>query len=190
MDNENNNLKKCGFCGMEVSVGAGRCPYCGSLLEMKVGGDTFAGPQESRVPAPERETPSQVNEGETAEYKPGYQAQPADRPAFEIKPVYGAGDGYRQDYKLPPYGRSGREPLSNGLKVFLTILFTVIPGIGQLAGIITAIVFMNAEDDADRKSFGVALLVASIILFVLSCIGCFVLTLFFSINQSSVFYGN
>ena len=78
---------------------------------------------------------------------------------------------------------SVRKPISNGMKVFLTILFTVIPGIGQLAGLITAIVFMNAEDDADRKSFGVALLIATIIMFVLSCIFCFVAFLAFGLRD-------
>jgi len=61
--------------------------------------------------------------------------------------------------------------------VFLTVLFTLLPGIGQLAGIITAIVFMNADGDKDRKSFGVALLVACLILFVFACIGCFVISI-------------
>jgi len=70
--------------------------------------------------------------------------------------------------KKPSYG------LSNALKVFLTVLFTVIPGFGQLAGIITAIVFMGSEDDEDKRSFGVALLVACIVIFAFACIGCFV----------------
>ena len=74
-------------------------------------------------------------------------------------------------------------PLSNGMKVFLTVLFTIIPGVGQLAGIITAILFMNAEGDSDRKSFGVAILVASLIMFVLSCIGCFITIIAISSNQ-------
>jgi len=65
-------------------------------------------------------------------------------------------------------------PLSNGIKVFLTVVATVIPGLGQLAGIIMGIVFMNAENDSDRRSFGVALLIASLIFFLLSCLGCFI----------------
>lgn len=80
----------------------------------------------------------------------------------------------------------GHTPLSNGLKVFLTALFILIPGIGQLAGIITAIVFMNSEGDSDKKSFGVALLVLSLILFVFACIGCFVIAIYSaSLNQYS-----
>ena len=190
MDNRNENVKKCAFCGMDVPADAVRCSYCGSLLEVKVDQNVFMNPQAGEPSALERETPATENDEEAAGYKANHQTQPDDKAVFEAKPVSNTGSGYRQDYKMPSYGRSGRVPLSNGLKVFLTILFTVIPGIGQLAGIITAIVFMNADDDADRKSFGVALLVASIVLFVLSCIGSFMLMLFFSISQSSTFYGN
>ncbi len=66
---------------------------------------------------------------------------------------------------------TGEKPLGNGMKVFLTALSTF-PWIGQLIGIIAAIVFMNSEYDADRKSFGVALMVSSLTFFVVdSCLG-------------------
>ena len=68
-------------------------------------------------------------------------------------------------------------PLSNGLKVFLTVISTVIPGFGQLIGIITAIVFMNSEDSSDRRSFGISLLIASSIMFVFSFLFIFVIIL-------------
>ena len=68
---------------------------------------------------------------------------------------------------------NGKAPLGNGMKVFLTLVFALLPGIGQLAGIITAIAFMSSNDDSDRRSFGSALLVANIIMFVLMCLGCF-----------------
>lgn len=202
MDNLNENLKKCGFCGMDIPADAGRCTYCGSLLEVKVDQNIFTNPQEEEPSVRDRETSTTVNDEEAAEYKVNQQDKPddktddmeddktEDKPNFEVIPAPNTGNDYRQNNGIPTYGGSNRKPLSNGLKVFLTILFTVIPGIGQLAGIITAIVFMNADDDADRKSFGVALLVASIILFVLSCIGCFVLMLVFSVNQNSIFYGS
>ena len=190
MDNGNENSKKCSYCGMDIPADARRCSYCGSLLEVKADQNVFKSPQDAEPPSWKGETPNTENGEGITGYKADSQAQPEVRQVFEANTAYNSGNSYRQDYKMPSYGRSSREPLSNGLKVFLTILFTVIPGIGQLAGIITAIVFMNADDDADRKSFGVALLVASIILFVLSCIGCFVLILVLSINQSSIFYGN
>lgn len=78
-----------------------------------------------------------------------------------------------------------KAPMGNGMKVFLTMIFTLLPGIGQLAGIITAIVLMSSNDDSDRRSFGSALLVANIVMFVLSCLGCFILGL---IGQSLPYY--
>lgn len=67
--------------------------------------------------------------------------------------------------------------LGNGMKVLLTIISVIIPGFGQLAGIITAVIFMNYECDSDRQSFGAALLTASLIFFVLYCAAGFLLLL-------------
>jgi len=71
-----------------------------------------------------------------------------------------------------------KSSLTNGMKVFITVISSVVPGLGQIAGIILAIIFMNSEDDVDKRSFGVALLVASLILFVIACFSCFLLILF------------
>lgn len=71
---------------------------------------------------------------------------------------------YNVNYTAKP------KPLGNGLKVFLTVLAAIVPGIGQLVGVITAIVFMNSDGDSDRRSFGIALLVASLLMFVIACI--------------------
>lgn len=187
MENSNDNIKKCSFCGMDIPGNASRCPYCSSLLDIKIDDrNYFNENEEKQIPV--------VNEEEPAEYNVNPQAKATGENMPESKPAvnyssYGQGnDGnYRQNYSVPNGSGYSREPLSNGLKVFLTILFTLIPGLGQLAGIITAIVFMNSDDDKDRKSFGVALLVASIIMFVLSCIGCFVLAMVFSMNSAFEF---
>jgi hypothetical protein len=77
-----------------------------------------------------------------------------------------------------PYGdkeiNRDYKPLGNGIKVFLTVISTV-PWVGQLTAIIAAIIFMNSEYDRDRKSFGLALLIASLTLFVIiSCLGCLI----------------
>lgn len=66
--------------------------------------------------------------------------------------------------------------LSNGLKVFITVISSVIPGLGQLIGVIISITFINS-DDHDMRSFGTALLVSSMVLFVISCILFFIITL-------------
>lgn len=109
------------------------------------------------------------NEYRNPQGMPASQPDPAKRMSGDERPYYQS--------RYSPEPKYERAPLSNGLKVFLTILFTIIPGIGQLAGIITAIVFMSADGDKDRKSFGVAILVASLIMFVLACIGCFVFSI-------------
>ena len=58
------------------------------------------------------------------------------------------------------------------MKVFITTICNLVPGIGQLVGVIIAIVFMNTEGDTDKRSFGLALLVSSIVVFVLWSISC------------------
>lgn len=132
---------------------------------------------------------------------PAQPQQGAVPPQYGPTPPYGMGQGpgygQRQDYGPRPYyprqqqpqspvyrNNGDRPPLSNGLKVFLTMLFTWLPFIGQIAGIITAIVFMSTDGDEDRRSFGVALLVATLVVFVLMCLGCFLL---YSIGESLPF---
>jgi hypothetical protein len=78
------------------------------------------------------------------------------------------------------YDPQAPQRLSNGIKVFLTVLFTVIPGVGQLAGIITAIVFMADDDDADKRSFGAAVMTASVVIFIITCLIAFTLLLVYS----------
>jgi len=68
------------------------------------------------------------------------------------------------------YNRKPKRKLGNGMKVFLTVLCTIIPGIGQLAGVIIGIAFMAAEDDDDSRTFGTALMIASVIMFFISCV--------------------
>jgi len=188
----NNMQKKCAFCRENIPAGAGRCPYCGSVLETAAdenfktredegSGQPYAGPGESGAGEPAQD-PSAVQD------VPGSVAQGQTTPegTWETyRPPMGTGPwterGYQ--YRYAPQPGYGRTPLSNGMKVFLTVLFTLLPGIGQLAGIITAIVFMGSEGDSDRKSFGAALLVSNVILFILSCIGCFI----FSIAAQSIY---
>lgn len=136
---DNKAQKKCEFCGEGISADAGRCPYCGSIVEITYDNNR------------------------------------------------GSDEFYRDVDYIPirKPDNHGSNPLSNGLKVLLTVVCTIIPGIGQLAGIIIAIALMDSEADSDRKSFGAALLAASLVMFVLACIGCFILVIAISasINQ-------
>lgn len=222
---------KCNFCGEELSYGARRCPYCGSLLganankpqsETNTGfGNTPAvnpqpisqpnlqpNPQPIPQPIPTasdnrqevysgEELVSEAYDKDESYYN--YESlEKADQNVNESqitdKQAYGVNTQSSNYYQAdavnnsvgsnPPtgyaYGLRNDDadteckPLSNGTKVFLTSISTVL-WIGQLVGIIAAIIYMNSEYDADRKSFGVALMVASLIFFVVeSCLGFFI----------------
>ncbi len=69
--------------------------------------------------------------------------------------------------------------LSNWTKVMLTALVVLIPGIGQIVGIIFGLVFIANDRDADRRSYGGALITVSIIAFVISAIFWFMFALSF-----------
>ncbi|HOJ80085.1 MAG TPA: hypothetical protein PLG72_04465 [Clostridiales bacterium] len=167
---EHNELKKCGFCGESIPANATRCPYCASILEIPVD-DSYAraGDGVTDDQGLDQEQQNGFSTGSDQQYpadrQPGYQD-----PNTSNRPYYA-------EHRQSMMQNGGKAPLGNGLKVFLTLLFALLPGIGQLAGIITAIVFMSSSDDSDRRSFGSALLVANLILFILACLGCFVLAL-------------
>jgi len=188
LTSDNNNQKKCGFCGENIPAGAGRCPYCGSILEVTFDNSyRIEQPEEKPVSGDpdgqENTEQQQIGQNNVTNPvppvgRPGQQSEYSTQMHNAYKPYNGG--SYPPNYN---YGGGVKQPLSNGMKVFLTVLFTVLPGVGQLAGIIAAIVFMNSDGDSDRKSFGVALLVASLVMFVISCIGCFILMVAISSNQ-------
>ena len=57
------------------------------------------------------------------------------------------------------------KPLSNGLKVIITAL-SMMPIVGQFMGTFLGI-FFSTYDDNDRNSFGKALIILSVIMFML-----------------------
>ncbi len=83
-------------------------------------------------------------------------------PAGHQEIEQGSHDVENKEYQPAPV--SVPRPLGNAIKVLFSII-AVIPGIGQLTGIIASIIFMSDDRDTDRKSFGKALLAASLILF-------------------------
>lgn len=103
-----------------------------------------------------------------------HNTSPVINPAADIKSP-AISNRTENTVNLPKYGNLGvnavtwPKPIGNGLKVFLTVIFTIIPGIGQLAGVITAFVLMSSDNDPDRRSFGTALLIASLLMFVIAC---------------------
>lgn len=69
--------------------------------------------------------------------------------------------------------------LSNWTKVMLTALAVLLPGIGQIIGVILGLVFVANDTDADRRSFGAALITVSVIAFVIAAVFWFIFALSF-----------
>lgn len=67
--------------------------------------------------------------------------------------------------------------LSNWTKVFLCTLSVIIPGIGQLIGLISGLVMISNDNDSDRRSYGAALITVSLITFVIHMIFWFLFAL-------------
>lgn len=69
--------------------------------------------------------------------------------------------------------------LSNWTKVMLTAVAVLIPGLGQIIGIILGLMFVANDRDADRRSYGAALITVSVIAFILAAIYWFIFALAF-----------
>ncbi len=72
---------------------------------------------------------------------------------------------------------SGKSLMSNWSKTFLCTLSVIVPGIGQVTGLIAGLVLVANDCDSDRRSFGAALLTVSLIVFVIQLIFWFLLAL-------------
>jgi hypothetical protein len=57
--------------------------------------------------------------------------------------------------------------INNWAKVILTSVACILPGIGQIIGIILGLIFLSSDTNSDKRSFGAALLTISIIAFVI-----------------------
>lgn len=69
--------------------------------------------------------------------------------------------------------------MSNWTKVFLCALAVLIPGIGQIVGIIAGLVMVSNDNDSDKRSYGAALLTVSLIVFIIQLIFWFIFSLTF-----------
>jgi len=62
--------------------------------------------------------------------------------------------------------------LSNWTKVILAAIVPGLPGLGAVIGIVIGVIFMSNEDE-DRKSYGKALLIISLVFLVIAGVFCF-----------------
>lgn len=194
---EQKDTKKCNYCGEEVRCDLRRCPFCGSQLEVKV--DEFQKDSEpfeaKKVDLYDEKLKTEDDlsiissnfDEENNDYSKNHMiesislsgSKPTERTSdylYNKEPV-----GRKNVISSNGIGNDIKESiLSNGKKVALTTLCTIIPGLGQLVGLIIGIIFINSDEDKDKKSFGKALLISSLIIFVAQLFYCLILVLLFS----------
>lgn len=149
-----NEYKRCYYCGEKIGIFARRCDFCGSLLKPEL--DRIYYNQAYQFNAPNVNQSAYDNAIIDERVETAGKVESAEK-AVNISDL---------EVKFLP-GTYVRNRLSNNLKVFITVISSVIPGIGQLIGVILAIIFINSEEH-DMRSFGKALLVSSVILFIIT----------------------
>lgn len=154
-------LKKCTYCNEEIPENMVRCPYCCSIL----GSGSAHSPVPSDVGDRHREEPGRqmskikvnqpVREQEAESREQTFGRLPAKETQVKQRPVK----------EMP----GARRCLTNGQKVFLTVVTVMFPIIGQIIGILFSIIVLAYVKEPDQQSFASALLAAGIIVFMLSC---------------------
>lgn len=172
MDTLDNANKKCDFCGEEISRELRRCPYCGSLLEIH--GENYTKDLTENGSTADAETFDEETTSKSVDFVLVKDSSEESAGIAVTENLEESSEIQRVN-KAAIKGHIKKNTLSNGLKVFLTIISTIIPGLGQLVGIIISILFMNDEHDEDKRSFGIALLVASLVFFAIFCVIFFII---------------
>lgn len=156
------DYKKCEFCGEQVHIRSKKCPFCDNVLsEEPIVVD------EPEVPSePISEVQAQDMEENIAEKQEVPQQEQNQQPVTEPKFNFMVGTEEPKDYIYKAEVRHSVEyikPLSNWVKTFLSA-FCVVPFFGQITGAFFG-VYYSASEDADRRSFGSALITLSILIF-------------------------
>lgn len=153
-------LKRCTYCNEEIPENMVRCPYCCSILSW--GSVPSSAP--SDVEAKHREEPGrQMAKEEEAGMR--MTKVKVNKPA-RTQDI----EGGKQIFRKPPAeGLQSIKRLTNGQKVFLTVVTVMFPIIGQIIGILFSIIVLAYIKEPDQQSFASALLAAGIIVFMLSC---------------------
>lgn len=151
--------KICKTCNEESPAELDHCPYCGSTLVESSVANHVEQDEITKELAPEPEDESIL-------------AQQA-----EFNDIFGFKTVQQLQSKALPENPPIIKTMGNGQKVFLSVICSIIPGLGQLLCLILSIIFMNNEENEDTRSFGKALFVASIVMFAIT----FILSFIFAI---------
>ncbi|NMB33870.1 MAG: hypothetical protein GX992_06540 [Clostridium sp.] len=156
MENAQNHCVICKYCNESVSPGFKRCPFCGSLLET----DTF---EKERVDTAQDEISMDEAAGRTQGLDTGDNTNIHNRDkAGKTKTK----NDLSSQKKNTNTSSGEIKMLGNGIKVFLVTITNLLPGIGQLLGVIIGIALMGGAKNPDKRSFGKAIFVSSLFVFV------------------------
>lgn len=170
----------CPFCGYEMKKSSKRCENCASILDISVenkDSDDLLLEDETEKNIL-KDTPIVNQEEKSSLEEPSFESEQKEsnevKQPLNYQPIK---PKYTSNLLVPPAPR----PLTNAIKVLLTTACVIIPIIGQFVGLIISIIYMNSDEELkdceDRRSFGLALLIACVIAFLIACFGGFILLL-------------
>lgn len=174
----NLNSKKCITCNELSPADFNKCQYCGSeLIELpdNIYSDMNLKISIGRIDENEPRTKDSFQEDGPRTYMEE-EADQVETVMEDEQMKFNDIFGFKSDnhvIKEEPKTKN----ISNRKKVFLTIICSIIPGLGQLFCLILSLSYINTEDNEDIKSFGQALFVAALVMFVFSCIISFLIAL-------------
>ena len=174
---ESLNNKRCVTCGELSTEEFDKCQYCGSVLvdnldyaNSDVDTKTIGIEEDIKSVAPENLNYNNADKYFEEEFEKDVSEISNDQ--LQFNNIF----GFKSENNIPKVEVKNKS-ISNGRKVLLTIICSIIPGFGQLFCLILSLGYMNSEENEDMKSFGQALFVAALVLFVLTCIISFVIAL-------------
>ncbi len=182
-----NRTKRCSYCGEEIAFDDRRCPYCCSLLNdnqfdtSSFYGNDFVQPYYNGwyPPADNVYNSNQYNQVPPIEPSPiAPQPEMTQNQVFITPEMQGWNNIQSQPIQNNSVNTNPEEnAFTTRFKVFLTAACSVVPGLGQLAGIIISIILLNSEDSEDKRKFGASLMLASVVTFAFQCIMIFLLVI-------------
>ena len=159
--------KKCEHCGEQIHIRSKKCPFCNEIVaeipeqveeEIVESKNNIEETEANQVETSETEAKEKTSEEFLDEFKKNSE--------LKENVNFAVGNSEPKDYVYKAEVRHSIEyvePMSNWFKVFISALCTF-PIFGQLIGSFLGVYYVTNEDN-DRKSFGKALIVLSIVMF-------------------------
>ena len=177
---ETQTYSRCKYCNEPIGKHEARCRYCASLIDWEEAHSEHSHSKDSINNEAEElkyQTESQRNElvrGQDfvlVDYTPPVAEDKLNNQINNINQIHNTKHNINtttnNSFTKNKAFVKKKKPLSNSAKVWIATLCTVFPFVGQIAGLILSISFINSSDP-DKRTYGSALLIPNVILFVLN----------------------